>query len=194
MRFEEAYEGWNGRRLTQSEAAQILGMCERSFRRYLTRYEAEGLQGLLDRRLEQVSHRRAPVDEVMALTLQYRSQHTDWNVKHSHNWYGRSGGTRSYTWVKKRLQEARTEATKVSEDLASNLYKLDERQSILGKTVLTAPIAGVVKFLKLTTIGGVLRAGDELMQISPTEGEMVFEVKINPADIGQLSTGRRASR
>lgn len=82
-------------------------MCERSFRRYLTRYEAEGLQGLLDRRLEQVSHRRAPVDEVMALTLQYRSQHTGWNVKHFHNWYGRSGGTRSYTWVKKCLQEAK---------------------------------------------------------------------------------------
>ena len=52
-----------------------------------------------------------------------------------------------------------------------------------------APIAGVVKYLRLTTIGGVLRAGDELMQISPTEGEMVFEVKINPADIGQLSIG-----
>lgn len=89
----------------------------------------------------------------------------------------------------KYLQEARTEAIKVSEDLASNRYKLEERQSILGKTVLTAPIAGVVKYLKLTTIGGVLRAGDELMQISPTEGEMVFEVKINPADIGQLSIG-----
>ena len=88
----------------------------------------------------------------------------------------------------KYLQEARVEATKVAEDLATSRYKLDERQSILGKTVLTAPIAGVVKYLKLTTIGGVLRAGDELMQISPTEGEMVFEVKINPADIGQLST------
>jgi adhesin transport system membrane fusion protein len=97
---------------------------------------------------------------------------------------GKSNATRN-----KYLQEARAEATKVSEDLASNRYKLDERQSILGKTVLTAPIAGVVKYLKLTTIGGVLRAGDELMQISPTEGEMVFEVKINPADIGQLSTG-----
>ena len=89
----------------------------------------------------------------------------------------------------KYLQEARAEATKTSEDLASNHYKLNERQSILGKTILAAPIAGVVKYLKLTTIGGVLRAGDELMQISPTESEMVFEVKINPADIGQLRTG-----
>jgi len=89
----------------------------------------------------------------------------------------------------KYLQEASIEATKLAEDMASNRYKLDERQSVLGHTVLTAPIAGVVKYLKLTTIGGVLRAGDELMQVSPTEGEMVFEVKINPVDIGQLNTG-----
>ena len=45
MRFEEAYEAWNQGRLTQAEAAQLLGMCERSFRRYLGRYEAEGLDG-----------------------------------------------------------------------------------------------------------------------------------------------------
>lgn len=106
MRFEEAYEGWNAGRVTQAEAARILGMCERSFRRYLVRYEAEGLEGLIDRRLEQVSNRRAPVDEVMALTEQYRSRHTNWNVKHFHSWYQRSGGKRGYTWVKKRLQEA----------------------------------------------------------------------------------------
>jgi adhesin transport system membrane fusion protein len=97
---------------------------------------------------------------------------------------GRINATRN-----KYLQEARTEATKLSDDLASNRYKLAERQSVLGHTVLTAPIAGVVKYLKITTIGGVLRAGDEMMQISPTEGDMVFEVKINPVDIGQLRLG-----
>jgi transposase len=107
MRFEETYEWWNAGRLTQAEAAQLLGMCERSFRRYLSRYEAEGLEGLIDRRLEQVSNRRAPVDEVMALTERYRSRHGGWNVKHFHSWYKRDGGTRSYTWVKKRLQEAK---------------------------------------------------------------------------------------
>lgn len=106
MRFEETYEGWNAGRLTQFEAARILGMCERSFRRYLLRYEAEGLEGLIDRRLEQASHHRAPVDEVMALTEQYRTRHSGWNIKHFHGWYQRAGGSRSYTWVKKRLQEA----------------------------------------------------------------------------------------
>jgi len=59
----------------------------------------------------------------------------------------------------------------------------------LNHTVLTAPVAGVVKYLKVTTIGGVLRTGDELMQISPTDGDIIIEVKINPADIGQLKSG-----
>lgn len=107
MRFEEAYEGWNAGRLTQAAAAQILGMCERSFRRYLGRYEAQGLEGLIDRRLDQVSNRRAPVDEVMTLTARYRSRHIGWNVKHFHSWYRRTGGVRSYTWVKKHLQQAK---------------------------------------------------------------------------------------
>ena len=107
MRFEEAYEGWNAGRLTQAAAGQMLGMCERSFRRYLSRYEADGLDGLIDRRLDLVSNRRAPVDEVMALTERYRSRHSGWNVKHFHGWYRRSGGARSYTWVKKHLQQAK---------------------------------------------------------------------------------------
>lgn len=106
MRFEEAYSGWNEGRLTQAEAARLLGVCERSFRRYLVRFEAEGLEGLIDRRLEQVSNRRAPVDEVVALVDRYRSRHLGWNVRHFHSWYRREGGERSYSWVKKRLQEA----------------------------------------------------------------------------------------
>jgi len=98
MRFEEAYEGWNEGRLTQAEAARLLGMCERSFRRYVWKYEAGGLEGLIDRRLEQVSNRRAPVDEVLALTDWYRNRHRGWNVKHFHSWYQREGGTRQIAY------------------------------------------------------------------------------------------------
>ncbi|MDH4215741.1 MAG: HlyD family efflux transporter periplasmic adaptor subunit [Gallionella sp.] len=85
-------------------------------------------------------------------------------------------------------QDARQEATRLVEELSSSRYKLEERQSVLGHTELTAPVAGVIKYLKITTIGGVLRAGDELMQISPSEGDRVIEIKVNPADIGQLKT------
>lgn len=107
MRFEEAYEGWHVGRLTQAQAAAILGVTERTFRRQMGRYEAEGMDGLIDQRLAQVSHRRAPVDEVIGLVDLYRREFAGWNVKHFHGFYRREhGGERGYTWVKLRLQEA----------------------------------------------------------------------------------------
>ncbi len=51
MRFEEAYAGWDKGRLTQEEAARLLGVCERTFRRYLDRFHEAGLEGLIDKRL-----------------------------------------------------------------------------------------------------------------------------------------------
>jgi hypothetical protein len=92
MRFEEVSEGWNAGRLTQSEAAPVLGVWERSFCRYRVRYEAEGLSGLLDRRLERASNRAAPVDEVMAMQESCRERHPSWNVRHFHEGYRREGG------------------------------------------------------------------------------------------------------
>lgn len=106
MRFEEAYEGWERGRLTQEEAALLLGVCDRTFRRYLVRYEEKGMEGLIDQRLGQISHRCAPVDEVMALTDLYSRRYQGFSVKHFYSWYRRvHGGMRSYTWVKNRLQE-----------------------------------------------------------------------------------------
>ncbi len=82
MRFKEAYEGWDQRLLTQEEAARIVGVSERTFRRYIERDEEAGLEALIDKRLEQVLHRRAPVEEVMAVQERYRSGHVGWNVRH----------------------------------------------------------------------------------------------------------------
>ena len=106
MRFEEAYQGWTERRLTQEEAARLLNVCTRTFRRYIDRYEEDGLEGLLDKRLTAVSPRRAPVDEVIRLVDRYRRSHDGWNVKHYYAWYRRDGGPRSYSWVKTALQAA----------------------------------------------------------------------------------------
>jgi len=107
MRFEEAYTSWQDKRLTQEEAARLLGVCERTFRRHIERYEEAGLEGLIDRRIEEVSHRKAPVDEVVRLEALYKQRYEGWNVKHFYERYqGDHGGQRSYTWVKKRLQSA----------------------------------------------------------------------------------------
>lgn len=93
----------------------------------------------------------------------------------------------------KYLQEARQEATKLQDELASQRFKLDERRSILGHTQLTTPVAGIVKYLRINTVGGVLKGGDELMQISPTDVDLQVEVKLSPADVGQLQAGLPAS-
>src|SRR3990172_3741593 len=60
MRFQEAYAGWQEKRLTQEDAGQLLGVSGRTFRRQIGRFEAEGMQGLVDLRMSQGSSRRAP--------------------------------------------------------------------------------------------------------------------------------------
>jgi adhesin transport system membrane fusion protein len=60
---------------------------------------------------------------------------------------------------------------------------------VLDHTTLTSPAAGIVKYLRVTTIGGVLRSGDELMQISPSDEQLIIEGKVNPMDVGQLHPG-----
>jgi hypothetical protein len=107
MRFEEAYQGWTEGRLSQGEAALLLGQCERSFRRHIERYQADGLDGLLDRRLSQVSKRRASGVEVDRVVALYKSSFAGWNVAHFHSKYRlEASGSRSYSWVKSVLQGA----------------------------------------------------------------------------------------
>jgi Homeodomain-like domain-containing protein len=104
MRFEEAYERWTEHRLTQQEAADLLNVSERQFRRQCRRYECDGLEGLIDQRLGQVSGRRAPVDEVLRLVNQYRDRYTGWSVKHFYSKYREQKGVRSYNFVRLSLQ------------------------------------------------------------------------------------------
>jgi len=107
MRFQEAYDGWSEGRLTQAEAAQILGQCERSFRRHIERFEADGLQGLVDKRLSQISKRRAGVAEVDQVVQLYKVGFAGWNVAHFHSKYkAQFAGARSYSWLKSVLQGA----------------------------------------------------------------------------------------
>jgi transposase len=105
MRFKEAYDDWTSHTISQVEAASLLGVCERTFRRHINRYEEAGVDGLIDKRLSQLFHRRAPVDEVMTLTELYRSRYEGFNVKHFYHFYKQHHkGNRSYTWVKNTLQ------------------------------------------------------------------------------------------
>lgn len=87
------------------------------------------------------------------------------------------------------LGKSLEESAKYETDLAVANEQFKEQQNILLHTDILAPVAGVVKYLKINTQGGVVRPGDELVEISPTESELILEVKINPVDIGQLYYG-----
>ena len=107
MRFEELYGRRQRRELTMTEAAEMLGITERTFRRWSGRYDTEGVEGLQDRRLGRASARTVPVDEALRMVTLYETRYTGWTVKHFHErWQAEHGGTRSYSWAKKTLQAA----------------------------------------------------------------------------------------
>jgi len=107
MRFEELYARQQRRELTMGDAAEMLGVTERTFRRWRGRYDAEGAEGLQDRRLGRASSRAVPVDEALRMVTLYETRYTGWTVKHFHeHWRTEHGGTRSYSWTKKTLQAA----------------------------------------------------------------------------------------
>ena len=78
-------------------------------------------------------------------------------------------------------------------ELAQNLQILTERQSVLGDAVLTSYVHGQVKNISLGTLGGVARAGDELMQIVPTGDTLFVEARIRPSDIADVDVGDQVS-
>ncbi len=93
----------------------------------------------------------------------------------------------------KYFQDAQAEMTKAQEELNTQSEQLRDRSQVLQHTELRAPTAGIVKNLKVTTVGAVLRPGDTVLEILPTDGDLVVEAKINPTDIAFISTGQAAS-
>ena len=107
MRFEDVYGRFQGCQLSCEAAADLLGMSVSTFYRYRDRYEAEGAEGLYDRRLGRVSARRAAVDEVARVLALFETRYPDFTVKHFHEkLVSEHGIARSYSWTKNTLQAA----------------------------------------------------------------------------------------
>lgn len=90
------------------------------------------------------------------------------------------------------FEEANTALAKVEDEIAQNEQILKQRSEQLDAIVLKAPLAGIVKNVRVTTVGGVLRAGDELMQLIPVDDELIIEAKVAPTDIALVRTGMEA--
>lgn len=107
MRFGEVHGRFLKGSLSCAEAADLLGMSERNFLRYRNRYEADGAEGLYDKRLGRISGRRAPADEASRLLELFTTKYFDFNVRHFYEkLMTEHGFKRSYTWTKRVLQDA----------------------------------------------------------------------------------------
>lgn len=107
MRFESLLERHERGELSQVEAAELLGVSERTFRRWRDRYAEEGGAGLVDRRLGKPSPRRAPVSELARARALYEQMYGGFTVKHFHDKLKQRHGYKlSYTVTKVYLQRA----------------------------------------------------------------------------------------
>lgn len=93
----------------------------------------------------------------------------------------------------KYLQDTQADLSRAEEELAGVQQMLAQRADLLSRTELRAPMRGVVKNIRMTTIGGTLKPTEELMQIVPIENELLVEARIRPMDIAFIHTGQTAS-
>src|SRR5436305_2602417 len=107
QKFRDVLSRWELGELSMLEAGELLGVSERQFRRYRERYEEDGLEGLIDRRLGKPSPKRVLARELRLMLELYRHSYRGWNVKHFHEHLVRDHKFRwGYSWVKTQLRTA----------------------------------------------------------------------------------------
>ena len=93
----------------------------------------------------------------------------------------------------KYFEEAQAEMTKAQEELDTELEQLRDRAQVLEEKRLMAPTEGKIKNINVTTIGGVVKPGEVIMQILPTSSDLVIDAKVSPADIAYVKEGQDAT-
>jgi adhesin transport system membrane fusion protein len=83
------------------------------------------------------------------------------------------------------LNEIRTELTK----LTSTSVAIQDRVS---RTTVASPVRGVIKQLKVNTIGGVVQPGSDMLEIVPLDDSLLVEAKVRPQDVAFLHPGQKA--
>jgi len=105
MKVQEVILRAIAKRINWWQAAEILGISDRSMRRWRERYQEHGYDGLFDRRQGKPSPKRVPMETVEKVLRLYQEKYFDFNVRHFHEKLGEEHGIKlSYTWVKRALQ------------------------------------------------------------------------------------------
>jgi len=107
MKIQEVILRAMAKRISWWQAAEILGISDRSMRRWRERYQEHGYDGLFDRRRGKPSPKRVAVEVVEEVLRLYQEKYFDFNVRHFHEKLVEEQGIKlSYTWVKRALQGA----------------------------------------------------------------------------------------
>ena len=91
------------------------------------------------------------------------------------------------------IRELQEDLTNTEEELSAALEQEKRAADLLDAAYLRSPMIGIVKNLRFTTIGGVVRPGDEVLQIVPYSEQLVAEVKVSPREIAFVEVGQEAS-
>lgn len=90
------------------------------------------------------------------------------------------------------LQDAQAEMNKAEEELATQRAVYESRRQTLGRTELAAPTDGVVRNIRLNTVGARVRPGEVVMDLLPTDGNLIFEARVHPGDVAFVRVGSPA--
>jgi membrane fusion protein, adhesin transport system len=85
------------------------------------------------------------------------------------------------------------ELTTTMADLDPLLEIREARKAQLKRTAITSPARGIVKDIRVTTIGGVIAPGGELLEIVPLDDRLLVEARISPRDIAFIHSGQDAT-
>jgi len=107
MKLQDVLLKAMAKKMSWWDAAEIIGVSDRTMRRWRERLEAEGYSGLVDRRKGKASDKRVPLARVEEVLRLYREVYFDLNIRHFHEKLHEQHGIElSYTWVQKALQGA----------------------------------------------------------------------------------------
>jgi len=96
------------------------------------------------------------------------------------------------SYIKQTKQELEKERNEIKSKLDMMQSKGVSLQAKLSHSIVKSPVNGTVKKINFNTIGGVIRPGMEVMQIVPSDDQLLIEVKIKPKDIGFIVVGQKA--
>jgi adhesin transport system membrane fusion protein len=90
-------------------------------------------------------------------------------------------------------QDASSELVRVRSELAQLDEQMVVKQDVMRRTTLYSPVRGLVKHIKLGTLGGVVPAGATIMEIVPVGPRVLVEARIRPKDVGFVRVGSPAT-